>query len=98
MANIENYRLVGGKKCNEVLAAHPDYKVFRRSGFAYRGAGEREINREGLRKLYYPGGSKMATFEEEMKQFYSWAAAIDIDVDHDKKEIHINGFSENDMW
>lgn len=98
MANVENFKLVGGNKCKEVLAANPDYKVFWRSGFAFRGAGEREIQREGLRKIYRPGGCYMGTFEDEMRQHYSWSAAIDIEIDHDKKEIHMNGFSENDMW
>lgn len=98
MANIEKFSLVGGNKCKEVLAANPDYKVFWRSGFAFRGAGEGEVQREGLRKIYRPGGWYMGTFEDQMRQKYSWSAAIDIEIDHDKKEIHMNGFSENDMW
>lgn len=98
MGNVENFKLVGGNKCKEVLAANPDYKVFWRSGFAFRGAGEGEVKREGLRKIYRPGGWYMGTFEDQMKQKYSWSAAIDIEIDHDKKEIHMNGFSENDMW
>lgn len=98
MANVEKFELVGGNKCKEVLTANPDYKVFWRSGFAFRGAGEGEVKREGLRKIYRPGGWYMGTFEDQMKQKYSWSAAIDIEIDHDKKEIHMNGFSENDMW
>lgn len=98
MANVEKFKLVGGNKCKEVLAANPDYKVFWRSGFAFRGAGEGEVQREGLRKIYRPGGWYMGTFEDQMRQKYSWSAAIDITIDHDKKEIHMNGFSENDMW
>lgn len=97
MAKIEKFRLVGGNKCKEVLDANPDYKVFWRSGFAFRGAGEVEIQRQGLRKIYHPGGSYMGTFEDQMRQKYSWAAAIDIDIDNEKKEIHFNGFSELDM-
>ena len=96
--NIEKFRLVGSKKCKEVLAANQTYKVFWRSGFAYHGAGEREIMRDGKRKIYCPGGWTMGTFEDEMQREYNWSAAIDIEVDHDKKEIHMNGFSENDMW
>lgn len=98
MANVEKFNLVGGNKCKEVLAVNPDYKVFWRSGFAFRGAGEGEVKREGSRKIYRPGGWYMGTFEDQMKQKYSWSAAIDIEIDHDKKEIHMNGFSENDMW
>lgn len=96
--NIEKFSLVGGNKCKEVLAENPTYRVFWRSGFAYRGARECEINREGERKIFQPGGWRMGTFEDEMQRKYNWSAAIDIEIDHEKKEIHMNGFSENDMW
>lgn len=96
--NIETFKLAGGKKCREVLATNPSYRVFWRSGFAYRGAGEYEINREGERYILQPGGWRMGTFEDEMQRKYNWSAAIDIEIDHEKKEIHMNGFSENDMW
>lgn len=96
--NIETFKLAGDKKCREVLATNPSYRVFWRSGFAYRGAGEYEINREGERKILQPGGWRMGTFEDEMQRKYNWSAAIDIEIDHEKKEIHMNGFSENDMW
>ena len=96
--NIETFKLAGGKKCREVLATNPSYRVFWRSGFAYRRAGEYEINREGERKILQPGGWRMGTFEDEMQRKYNWSAAIDIEIDHEKKEIHMNGFSENDMW
>ena len=42
--------------------------------------------------------SGSAIFEDEMQRKYNWSAAIDIEIDHEKKEIHMNGFSENDMW
>lgn len=96
--NIEKFSLVGGNKCKEVLAAYPTYRVFWRSGFEYRGAGEHEIKREGERKIFQPGGWTIGTFEEEMQRKYNWSAAIDIEIDHEKKEIHMNGFSENEMW
>ena len=84
--NIEKFKLVGGEKCKEILSSNPTYRVFWRSGYAYRGAGEREVFRTD------------SNFTEEMQRKYNWAAAIDIEVDHYKKEIHMNGFSENDMW
>lgn len=84
--NIENFSLVGSKKCKEVLAAYPTYRVFWRSGFEYRGAGEMEMNRYA------------ENFAQLMERKYNWSAAIDIEIDHEKKEIHMNGFSENDMW
>lgn len=84
--NIEKYNLVCGKKCDAALVANPTYKVFWRSGFAMRGACEREVDRNA------------DDFTQQMKRKYDWAAAIDLEVDHDKKEIHMNGFSCNDLW
>ena len=42
----EHYRLSNSKKCKELLAKYPNYKVFWRSGFQYRGAGEYEMPRD----------------------------------------------------
>lgn len=100
----EHYRLSNSKKCKELLAKYPNYKVFWRSGFQYRGAGEYEMSRD--RKDYpvlkYYGCLKhkmvYVAFEEAMQYKYDWSAAIDIDVDHEKKELHFNGFSENDLY
>lgn len=95
----EHYELEGSKTCKEVLAKYPNYKVFWRSGFAYRGTSESEDNKQ-LKKeyIYQEGKSRETTFEERMQRRYNWSAAIDIDIDHEKKEIHFNGFSENDMY
>ena len=95
---MEKYKLKGSMKCRKVLSENPTYKLFWRSGFAYRGAEEVEIKREGLRKTWIGREFREATFEEDMQSRYDWAVAIDITVDHTSKEIHMNGFSENDMW
>lgn len=96
---IENYKLVGSKICKEVLAKYPNYKVFWRSGFAYRGAGESEDDKQPKKEyIYQEGRSRETTFEERMQRRYNWSAAIDIKIDHEKEEIHFNGFSENDMY
>lgn len=95
--NIEKYTLTGSDTCKRILGKHPDYRVFWRSGFAYRGAGESEDDKS-IRKDFAPGGMKMMTFEERMQRRYDWAAAIDIEVNHEKKEIHFNGFSSNDLY
>lgn len=84
----ETYELVGYPTCNKVLDKYPNYKVFWRSGYAYRGAAEVEDNKS-IDKY---------TFEERMRRRYTWAAAIDITIDHEKKEIHFNGFSANDLY
>lgn len=96
--NIVETGLTSSKNCMEAVASHPNYRVFWRAGFAYRGAGEREIERKGERKIFRPGGSFMGTFDDELKRCLDWACAQDMVIDHDKKEIHINGFSENDMY
>ena len=46
----------------------------------------------------YPGGFKIMTFEERMKQIYDFYVAYDVDIDHENKELHINAFSANDMY
>ena len=102
--NNEHYRLSDGKKCKELLSKYPDYKVYWRSGFEYRGAGEQEMPRDrtDYPVLQYFRNLKhrmiYVTFEEAMQRKYDWSADIDIDVDHEKKELHFNGFSENDMY
>lgn len=93
----EHYSLSGSKKCKELLKQYPDYKVFWRSGFAYRGASDKELDRNGTFKRFYPHNDTI-TFEELMERNYNWAAAIDIDVLHDSKELHFNGFSANDLY
>lgn len=104
----EKFKLVGGSKCKELIAKYPDYKIFWRSGFAYRGAKESEVVKSEFPKECpcYPywdkqgkwHNTKFMTFEEYMQKEYDWSAAIDINVDHVKKELHFNGFSENDLY
>lgn len=93
----EKYDLVGSKTCEKVLAENPGYKVFIRCGFAYRGATESEDDKQPHTEQMFRK-QIVSTFDERMQRFYKWSAAIDIKVDHDTKEIHINGFSENDMY
>lgn len=96
--NIVKTGLTRSKNCKKAIATYPNYQVFWRSGFAYRGAGEREIKREGQRKILCPGGFFLGTFDDELQLCFDWACAQSMVIDHDKKEIHINGFSENDMY
>ena len=95
----EHYKLVGNEICKEILTKYPNYKIFWRSGFAYRGASESEDNKQPKKEyIYQEGRSRKTTFEERMQRRYDWSVAIDIDIDHEKEEIHFNGFSENDMY
>lgn len=96
---MEKYSLVGSSTCEETLSKYPDYKVFWRSGYAYKGAAEVEDDKQPKREyVYQEGRSRETTFEERMLRRYNWSAAINITVDHEKKEIHLNGFSENDLY
>lgn len=91
------YKLSDGKKCKELLNAYPNYKVFWRSGYAFKGALKQELDRNTTYKRTYPIKEEVS-FEKEMEYRYNWSAAIDIEVLHDKKELHFNGFSENDLY
>lgn len=94
MGNVVKFNLCSNEKVREEVAKYPDYKV----SFAWKGAGSRELVRDGERKIHRPGGSFMGTFENELNHCLNWACAQDMEIDHDKKLIFINGFSENDMY
>ena len=105
MANKEHYSLGGASLCRKALQAHPDYKVFWQSGYSFRGAKEHEVSKETTEENCQPyfdtsghwHGKRLMTFEEKMEQHFQWACAIDLDIDHDAREIHMNGFSTSDM-
>ena len=98
MESKEKYELAGGKRLRQVLANYPEYRFFKRSGFAFKGAAEAEDDKQTRKEyVWQEGRSRDMTFEERVERFINWAAAMDIVVDHDAKEIHVNGFSENDM-
>jgi hypothetical protein len=94
MTHIE---LTGSSNVRKVLETYPDYKLFIRRGYAYRGAGE--VLEDKKPKLTpHPGGYKMMTFNERMERMYNFYVAFDIDIDTDNRELHINAFSSNDMY
>ena len=94
-----HFNLVGQKECENVIAQYPDYRVFWRSGYAFRGAGESEDDKQPRVEYDWRYRAKvLLDFNQRMQRRYDWAAAIDIDIDHDKKEIHFNGFSCNDLY
>ena len=99
MGHIVNFNWCSNEKVREEVAKYPDYKVRWMAGFAWKGAcGGRELKREGMRKIWRPGGSFMGTFDDELNKCLNWACAQDMEIDHDKKTIFINGFSENDIY
>lgn len=91
------YKLVSSKFCKDLLKEYPDYKVFRQCGYSFKGAAEYEDDKQPKKEfVYQEGKSRVLTFEERMDRFFKWATAINVTVD--KKEIHFNGFSENDLY
>lgn len=97
MGNVVKFGLCSNEKVRQEVANHPNYKVRWMAGFAWKGAGIRELKRDGERKILRPEGWFMGTFEDELNRCLNWACAQDMKIDNDKKEIFINGFSENDM-
>lgn len=87
------------------LGQHSEYKVLWRSGFAYRGAQENEVTRDTCEEPCYPymdySGrihyTKVQTFTEKIARRLSWAAAVEMNINHEERVIHLNGFSTNDM-
>ena len=66
--------------------AHPDYKVFWRSGYAFRGTDEREMD------------TTAPDFIEKIESNFNWACIVDVDKDDPiTKELHLNGLSISDM-
>jgi hypothetical protein len=94
---MKHFDLVGSRVVRDCLEQYKDYKVFIRRGFAFRGAGEVEDDKS-YKKAYINRQLVMSTFEERMNQLCDFYVAFDIDVDDDKRELHINAFSENDMY
>lgn len=95
----ESYELTGEDTCKRVLAENPDYRVFWQSGFGWKGAKEHEDDKLPHKQfVYQEARSRELTFEERMQRRYDWAAAIDVYVNHEVREIHFNGFSCNDLY
>ena len=99
MNNKESFSLVGRNTCERTLQKYPDYKVFWRSGYAFRGAIETFDDKAPREEYVWQyGGRMLLTFADRMERRYHWSAAIDIEINHDAKEIHFNGFSSNDLY
>lgn len=78
----ESHRMVGDSKVSEIIEKYPDYEVYVRYGFGFRGASDNRIDHnEGWR--------------ERLMGILKGRACSDIDVIDN--EIHINSFSYNDM-
>ena len=99
---MQNY--ISYDKAVADLEAHPAKRIFWRSGWAWKGAGESEISRD---PKDYPktkmvcvdlrmSRRTMASWKDELKAKFDWACVVDLDR-NDDGEMHLNGLSVNDM-
>ena len=86
------------------LEAHPDKRLFWQSGFSFRGAREGEISRNPAdypkRRLGVQGCPPppvINSWRDELRKKYDWACVVDCKSNSDD-EIHLVGYSVNDMW
>lgn len=54
---MESYNLIGSKECMEILNSYPDYRVFERAGFAWKGAKERKTTRSQKKNIFGKKGA-----------------------------------------
>lgn len=73
----EKYELIGKNQVLEIINSHPDYELYKRSGFSFRGAQEHLCSLQEMTKML----DSMVCFDVQV-------------IDN---EIHVNGFSVNDM-
>lgn len=52
MENVVKFDMCSNEKVRQEIVNHPNYKVRWMAGFAWKGAGSRELKREGERKIY----------------------------------------------
>ncbi len=86
------------------LEAHPEKRIFWRSGWAWKGASECEVSRDARD---YPKthmvcvdnrGSvrTMESWKDELKAKFDWACVVELDR-NDEREMHLNGLSCLDL-
>lgn len=73
------------KQCKELMSKYPDYSVYWQSGWSFKGAGKRLMDKSSL------------SFQDDMQSRYDWAANICITVNHDEQSLIFNGLSCCDM-
>lgn len=96
---------VSFKSVIEDLEKNPKKRIFWRSGFAWKGAGESEISRD---HKDYPKTKSVNvnmriqwrtinSWKDDLKAKFDWACVVEMDSNTDE-EMHLNGLSENDMY
>lgn len=73
----EKYDLIGSTRVLAIIDQHPDYELYYRSGFGFRGARESQVSKDTLLKRM----EGMCCYDLRIQD----------------NEIHVNGFSYNDM-
>lgn len=94
---MEKLRMVGSKTVREVLSIYPEYTLYIRKGFAFKGAREFLEDKE-TKPTPYSGGLKSMTFEERMQYMYDHYVVYDVVIDHEINELHINAYTADDMF
>lgn len=97
-SGIEHIKLVDERECIKVIRQYPDYKFFWMMGFEWKGKKEREDDKSTFGYYVKRVWKENSSFEERMDTRFDGMCVADIDMDHDKKEIHMNGFTCNDMY
>ena len=77
----EKYDLVGSNKLEEVLLKYPNYELYLRRGYSFRGAGERLVDIEMLRKEV----SNSAACDIEVKDNEILAKQVQELLEHNKE-------------
>ena len=86
------------------LDAHPEKRIFWRSGWAFRGASEYEVRRsdEGFPRIEAVCidnrmcRRELKSWKDVLKVKFDWACVVTCDR-NDDREIHLNGLSCLDM-
>lgn len=86
------------------LEAHPDKRLFWRSGYKFRGAAEREIPRDpknypkhkGVWLKGFPEPPILNSWKDALKAEYGWACIVECES-NTNEELHLQGLSVLDM-
>lgn len=87
------------------LDAHPNKKIFWRSGYAFKGAEEFEIPRDPekypMKNPFYVWNNRLLpvynSWKDKLREQFKWTCVVNLDKNTDD-EMHLNGLSENDMY
>lgn len=92
----EKYNMVGSKRVYTLMEKYPDYEIWLRHGFGFRGSKETMLDKSKEYTIWNRQGySQKVNWETYLKNELSSMACCDVHIQDN--EIHINTFSYNDM-